>query len=58
MTDLYDKIERLSEQARRDSAAGETGRPEEPEPPTLHQLTREPPPTPGRKRGTRLRLME
>lgn len=58
MTDLYDKIERLSEQAQRDSAAGDAGRPGEPEPPMLHQLTREPPPPHGRKRGPLLRLME
>lgn len=58
MTDLYEKIERLSEQAQRDASAGEPGRTEEPQPPELHQLTRNPPPVAGRKRGSLLRLME
>lgn len=58
MTDLYKKIEHLSQQAERDVAAEESQDPEEPRVLELHQLTREPPTPAEVRRPTLLRLME
>ena len=58
MTDLYDKIERLSQQAERDLATEATQDQEQPRVLELHQLTREPPPAVEARRPTPLRLME
>lgn len=58
MTDLYKKIERLSQQAERDLAAEERQDQDESRVLELHQLTSEPPPTAEVRRPTLLRLME
>ncbi len=58
MTDLYDKIERLSHQAERDLAMEESQDQAESGVLELHQLTREPPPPAEVRRPTLLRLME